>query len=151
MRRKDRQRDDISFMHQVLDNAETLFLAFAREDYPYCLPLNFARINNFLYIHSALEGYKLDLLARDGHVAFAAAVDMRIDRQKATTYYRSVSGIGDAAIILDLPEKCRALEAIGQKYAAICPVPCPESTAMRVSIIRVAIIKMSGKESVPRQ
>lgn len=151
MRRKDRFRDKAEFINKVLDDAQEICLAMKDGEYPYCIPLNFARVDNRLYMHCALAGQKLDLIARDPHVAFACAVDVAIDRAKSTTYFRSISGRGLAAIVEDVAEKCLALEAIGAKYAAACPRPCPPAAAARVAILRIDIEAVWGKESAPVQ
>lgn len=150
MRRKDRLRDNEDFINKVLDDAESICLAMIDGEYPYCIPLNFVRVEDHLYIHCAFEGHKLDLIARDPHVAFSCALDVVIDRAKSTTYFRAVSGRGLAFIVENVPEKCKALEAIGAKYAAACPQPCPPGTAARVAIVRIDIEAIWGKESVPR-
>lgn len=147
MRRADRLREDASFINQTLDEAEEIFLALLDRDYPYCIPLNFARKDDKLYIHCAYEGHKIDLLMTNPHVAFACALDIEIDRAASTTYYRSVSGTGLASIVEDLGEKCLALELIGEKYAARCPRPCPPQTAGRVQIIKIAIVSATGKQN----
>lgn len=147
MRRKDRLREETDFIYRVLDEADTIYLAMLDWQYPYCIPLNFARIENRLYIHCAFEGLKLDLIGKNPHVAFATALDVEIDREKSTTYYRSISGNGTAALVDDVAEKCRALEAIGMKYASRCSVPCPPATAGRVAILRIDIATISGKQS----
>lgn len=150
MRRKDRLRDEREFIESVLDDADTIYVAMHNGTYPYCIPLNFARVENTLYMHCAFEGLKLDLIAKDPHVAFATAQDVEIDRDASTTYYRSVSGAGLAHVVDDVSEKCVALEAIGRKYLARCPVPCPPATAAKVKIVRVDIVEIHGKQSVKK-
>lgn len=145
MRRTDRLRDDDEFINQVLDDAETIFLAMMDGEYPYCLPLNFARIGRRLYMHCALEGRKKDLLERDPHAAFAAALDVEIDRARSTTYFRSISGRGLASLVEDAEEKRLALDAIAEKYDAACKRPCPPQTAARVLIVRIDIEEIHGK------
>lgn len=150
MRRKDRFRDNEDFINKVLDEAESIYLAMMDGKYPYCIPLNFARADGHLYLHCAHEGHKLDLIAKDPHVAFSCAVDVIIDQAKYTTYFRSVCGRGQASMVEKVEEKCFALEAIGVKYAAACPRPCPPSAADRVAIVRIDIVDAWGKESLPK-
>ena len=92
MRRKDRERTDPGFFDEVFSAAEVLFLAFNNGEYPYCLPVNFAREGDHLYIHCAPEGLKLDCARRDARVAFSCAVDVVIDRAHSSTYYKSLCG-----------------------------------------------------------
>lgn len=150
MRRKDREASSPEFYKYVLSRAEILYLAFnTSDDFPYCIPVNFALSDNKIYIHSALEGRKLDLLAADNRVAFSCAIDVSIDTEKFTTYYKSVCGIGRGFVCEDFAEKQLALDLIASRYNALCPRPAPASAVKRVSIIRVDIISMSGKRHLP--
>ncbi len=145
MRRKEREHNEPQFFDDVFQKAETLFLALMDGDSPYCLPVNFARAGNVIYIHSALEGHKLDLIRQNSHAAFSLAADIEIIREKATTRYKSVCGKALARIVEDETEKGLALEAIGSRYNAICQRPAPQKDIRRVAIIRLDITAMSGK------
>lgn len=149
MRREDRQCNDPDFLNYVLDNAEVIFLAMNDGEYPCCLPLNFARSGASLYIHSAPEGHKLDLLRRDSRVAFATAVDISIQTQKSTTWYKSVCGRGRACIVEDAAEKRTALDLISDRYRAQCKKPASPAAVKRVAIIRIDIENMTGKRHLP--
>ena len=150
MRRKDRERADAAFFDEVLAAAEVIFLAFKNGEFPYCLPVNFARDGQKLYIHCAHEGLKLDCARSDPRVAFSCAVDIEIDREQASTYYKSVCGTGTAHIVEDMAEKQHALDCIGSRYAARCPRPTPEATARRVAILRIDILSLTGKACLPK-
>ena len=150
MRRTDRERTDAAFFDEVLAGAEVIFLALQNGDFPYCLPVNFARDGQRLYIHCAHEGLKLDCVRSDPRVAFSCAVDIEIDREKASTYYKSVCGTGRAQVVEDMAEKQHALDCIGSRYAARCPRPTPEATARRVAILRIDILSMTGKACLPK-
>ncbi|WP_308620878.1 pyridoxamine 5'-phosphate oxidase family protein [uncultured Desulfovibrio sp.] len=146
MRRKDRERTDDGFFDALFSAAEVLFLAFRNGDFPYCLPVNFAREGDHLYIHCAPEGLKLDCARRDDRVAFSCAADIVIDRERSSTYYSSLCGTGRAVIVDAMEEKRHALDRIGERYAARCPRPTPEATARRVTILRIDIRTLTGKQ-----
>ncbi len=147
MRRKDRERTDAGFFDEVFSAAEVLCLAFNTGEAPYCLPVNFAREGEHIYIHCAPEGLKLDCVRRDDRVAFSCAVDVVIDRAHSSTYYRSLCGTGRARIVDAMEEKRHALDCIGERYAR-CPRPTPEATARRVTILRIDIRTLTGKQAV---
>ena len=149
MRRKDRARNEPEFFGKVLGRAETMFLALFDGEYPYCLPVNFAVSGSRIYIHSALAGHKLELIAANPHVAFSAATDIKIDTANSTTYYKSVCGRGIAVVVQDQAEKARALDLIGERYDALCQRPAPAAATRRVAIIRIEITEMTGKECKP--
>ena len=149
MRRTDREKTDAAFFDEVLAAAEVIFLAFKNGDFPYCLPVNFARDGERLYIHCALEGLKLDCARTDDRVAFSCAVGITIDREHSSTYYKSLCGTGRAHVVEDMAEKRHALDRIGERYASRCPRPTPEATARRVAILRIDIESLTGKECKP--
>lgn len=150
MRRKDKECVDRDVINGILDQADTLYLAVETDAWPYCVPVNFAREGERLYIHSALEGAKLAWLARNPQVGFSAAVDIRIDLARSTTYYKSVCGNGEARIIEDEGEKGRALELLAARYNARCQIPAPMRDIRRTAIIRIDIENLTGKISNPR-
>lgn len=149
MRRKDRQCNDPAFFDHVFNTAEALCLALRDGGFPYCLYLNFVRKDNVIYIHSAREGHKLDLLRANGNAAFALACDIRIDRQKSATYYASVQGRAHGAIVDDIEEKRAALDMLSARYEALCPRPASDANVARVAIIRLDILEMAGKRCAP--
>ena len=151
MRRKDRERTDAAFMAQVLAEAEELYVGFNTGGAPYVLPLNFAHVDNALYIHCAVEGRKLDLLRADPRVGFTAAAGVVIVREKFTTRYRSVCGTGRAVIIEEPQAKQRALDSISSRYDALCPRPAPEKMLARTTVIRIDIEELSGKECLGKE
>lgn len=150
MRRKDRECNEKQFLKDVLDQAEELYLALLNEDMPYCLPVNFVHVNNSIYIHSAREGLKIRSIEADNRVAFSTAVDVKIDVDQATTYYRSICGQGHAEIVTDSTEKGHALDALARKYKAHCHIPAREQDIARVAIIRIDIDLLTGKWCKPK-
>ena len=155
MRRKDRERTDAAFFEAVFAASEVLFLALTNGDAPYCLPVNFAydrtRDRALLYIHCAHEGLKLDCVRSDPRVAFSCATDIHIDCENSATYYKSVCGTGRALVVEDMAEKCHALDCISARYTSRCPRPTPEDAARRVTILRIDIESLTGKECKPAQ
>lgn len=150
MRRKDRENNSEEFYDLVFSKAEIIHVAFRDEPYPYCLPFNFGKVGNNIYIHSAREGKKLDLIRENPEVAFSLAIDIRIDTEKYTTYFKSVCGEGVASLVEDPIEKGAALDAIGERYKARCPRPATSAQIDRVGIIKISIVSLSGKRCEPR-
>lgn len=149
MRRREKLRVDEAFLEEVFAACGEIFVAFMDGDFPYCLPFNFAKSGNAIYIHSALRGHKLDCLAANPNVAFALARDIEIDRERSSTWFKSVSGKGIARIVEDVAEKRRALDLLSLRYDAKCARPAPAAMAARVAIIRIDIISAAGKNSAP--
>lgn len=149
MRLSKRECSEPAFFDEVFAKAEELFLALNNGDFPYLIPLNFVRLDQHIYLHSALEGTKLDLIRKDGRVAFSLATDVRIDREKSSTYYKSICGTGRASLVEDAEEKRLALDSLAERYAARCPRPAPDATVRRVAVIRIDILSLTGKRCLP--
>lgn len=150
MRRKDKEINDPGFYDLVFSKAEVICAAFRDEPYPYCLPFNFVRKGDAIYLHCAREGRKLDLIRANPNVGFCLYCDLKIVREKSTTYFNSIVGEGEAAIVEDPAEKGEALDALGEKYAAVCARPATEAMIERTAIIKIKIVALSGKRSAPR-
>lgn len=145
MRRAEKQRSDEEFFNQVFNSADVLYLAMLNEGLPYCIPLNFVRKGNVIYLHCAPEGLKLECIRKNGHVAFSLAVDIEIDRPKSTTYYKSVCGNGSAHIVDNRDEKRAALGMLAERYNARCKQPAPDVDVTRTAIVRIDIADLTGK------
>ena len=118
MRRKDRQITEIEAIRAILDKAKVLHLAMIDGDRPYVVPLNYGyTLENgalTLYLHSAREGRKLDVLRQNDRVAFVLETNVSQVSGgdipcKYGEAYASVMGEGRATILTDPVEKTDAL------------------------------------------
>lgn len=118
MRRKDREITDETAIRAILDKARVLHLAMIDGDRPYVVPLHYgytlADGRLTLYLHSAKEGRKLDVLRKNDRVAFVMETDVSPVSGgelpcKYGAAYASVMGEGTAAILTDPEEKAAAL------------------------------------------
>ena len=147
MRRQDKEQKDAAFLDGVLRESEIMCLALNTGGVPYAVFVHFIYKDGALFVHGANEGRKLDLLRADPRVGFTTAMDVRIVPEKFTTHYRSVSGTGVASFIDDPEEKQVAFAGFADKYQASCPRPVPENMARRMSVVRIDITSLAGKQS----
>ena len=121
MRRKDRQITDLEAIRAILDKAKVLHLAMIDGDRPYVVPLNYgytlADGRLTLYLHSAKEGRKLDVLQQNDRVAFVLETDVSPVSGgdipcKYGEAYASVMGEGRAVLLTDSAEKMAALSIL---------------------------------------
>jgi len=146
MRRKEREVVEPEFAHQVLRDAQELYLAFnSGDEAPYVLAVNHVLYENSLYFHCATEGRKLDLLRQDPRVGFFTAADARVEG--TTTRYRSVCGTGRAFWVEDPEAKGEVLLAIAQRFKAPCSFPVPEEKMARTGVVRIDIETLTAKHS----
>ncbi len=146
MRRKEHQRTDEAFFSQVLKQADVLYVAFSTEAAPYVLPLNHVYVEGKIYMHCALEGRKIDCIKQNPQVGFTAATDVSIVPEKATTWFKSVVGVGCMRIVEEDEEKIFALSALTQRFKAHCQTPTPPKSLARTAVLCLEIESMCGKE-----
>ena len=145
MRRKDREVADSDFFKDVFEKSPIVTVAFNAGEYPYCVPLNFVEHDGALYFHCAPEGFKLDCLARDPHVHFNTYDGLEVNDEKATIYFRSVSGTGIAEIIEEEDMRLAVFQAIMQKYTGCTDIP-PSKNMSRALIVKITVNSLTGKQ-----
>lgn len=145
MRRKDREVTDPAFFKDVFDKAELITVAFNDGEYPYCVPLNFVELGGTLYFHCAPEGHKLDCLTRDPHVHFNTCDSVVTEKEKATAYFRSVSGTGIAEIVKEEEMRMAVFRAIMQKYTGRGDIPEFKKPA-KALIVKINVNSLTGKQ-----
>jgi len=117
--------------------------------------MNFGYQDNYIYLHSAGEGRKLDILRNNDKICIEFDVDVElVQSQKACNTdmkYKSVLAFGKAIILKDIEEKKRALNIIMHHYHYHNSLPVfhfPEDALGKVIIVKVKVEKMTGKESL---
>ena len=118
MRRADRELTDVADIKRILAEAKVLHLGLVDDGRPYVVPLHYGyTLENgvlTLYLHSAKEGRKLDVLQKNARVAFVLETDVSLVSGgdlpcKYGAAYASVMGEGRATILTDPVEKTDAL------------------------------------------
>jgi len=126
MRRDDREVTDADEMLAWLREAPVGRLGFADEGEPYVVPLNFGILSTApltLVFHSAGEGRKLEMMARNSRVCFEADLPGELCDGGSTACkwgmaFRSVIAWGRLERIQNKDEKRAALLALMNKYSA---------------------------------
>ena len=120
MTKRERQITDEAQIRQILDTAKVLHLGLSVNDEPYVVPMNYSYCLEegklVLYLHSALQGKKLDMLRSNPKVFFELDCDrMPFEGKVPCQYglvYSSVMGRGTARIIEDAEEKKEAMSIL---------------------------------------
>lgn len=120
MRRTDREVTDINTIKYILDSAKVLHLGLVDDSKPYIVPMNYgyAFENNHLvfYVHSALEGRKIDVIKKNSSCCVEIECDgSLIENEIACKYgysFYSLEGFGITQIIDDPNKKIEALSLL---------------------------------------
>ena len=153
MRRKDREITDETAIRAILDKAQVLHLAMIDGDRPYVVPLHYGyslidgRLT--LYLHSAKEGRKLDVLQKNGRVAFVLETDVSSISGgeipcKYGAAYASVMGEGKAVFLTDPAKKAAGLQIL-MKIQTGREFTITEAMTESVAVLRVDVETYSAK------
>lgn len=153
MRRNDKEIKDKNAIERILNEAQVCRIALCNDNKPYIVPMNFGFKDNYLYLHSACEGRKIDMIKGNNNICFE--VDIKNELVKSDEAcnwgmkYYSVIGFGNASLINDNNKKKEALDIIMQKYSENTQKTFEYSPSAldKTVIIKVKITKLTGKKS----
>jgi len=154
MRRKDKEIVDEKVMISIIEKAMICRVGMCWQDEPYVIPMNFGYRNNYIYLHSAGEGRKLDILRNNNKVCIEFDADIELVQSqeacKTDVKYKSILIFGAAVFLKDITEKKKALDIIMQHYYhhLLAVFHYPKDALEGVIIIKVKVNQMTGKESL---
>jgi len=150
MRRRERQITETVEIEAVLTRAKVCRLAMVDGMQPYMVPLCFGYWENSLYLHSAADGRKIDLLRKNPRVCFEVDEVGAIRTAEAacnwSMTYASVIGWGTAVFLVDSEDIRRALEIICRHYGAQ-ESAFTATSLKRIVVLRIDIQTITGKRS----
>jgi len=150
--RKARQeiRDQLT-LEEILQGTIICRMAMMDGDLPYIIPFNYGYKEGCLYIHSAPDGKKIDLLRKNPEVCFEVEDKMEITTGELacdwSTRYRSVVGYGNVEILSDEAGKQQGLEVIMAQHGAPELREFNPKNINRMVILKLTITSMTGKQS----
>jgi uncharacterized protein len=149
MWRKDREITNIPEIEAILREVTVCRIALAEGNQPYIVPVCFGYEPGFLYVHSAMEGKKIDVLRVNPRVCFEVDLCDGIVKGKTAcswgVRYRSVIGFGRATVLTGHEEKKHGLNCIMRQYHGGIH-EFSDADLSSVAVIRIAIESMTGKK-----
>jgi nitroimidazol reductase NimA-like FMN-containing flavoprotein (pyridoxamine 5'-phosphate oxidase superfamily) len=135
-----------------LNESEICRLGLVENGEAYIVPVNFAHSNGALYVHSAMQGRKIEILKSNNKAAFEMEAHASIITGPMpcnwTARYRSVMGRGTIEIETNPEQKKHALDLIMKKYGwGNNELIYDEPLLTRVCILKVNIESISAKQS----
>lgn len=152
MTKRERQVTDPQQILDILDKAKVLHLGLSVNDEPYVVPMNYGYILEegklTLYLHSAVQGKKLNIIRRNPKVFFCIDCDrMPFEGDKPCQYglvYSSVMGNGSATIVEDTEEKKQAMSCL-MKTQTGKDFTFEDRLVSIVSVIRIDVAEFTAK------
>lgn len=151
MRRKDKEINDMEEIENIIKKAQVCRLGLSDNNSPYIVPMNYGYKDNTLYIHSAKEGKKINIITRNPEVCFEIDIENVLIKDDMPCEwgmnFKSVIGMGTAEFIGDSEKKKEALNIIMSKYSEMDSYEFTDKALNSVSVIKVIINEMTGKKS----
>lgn len=143
--------DQEQILH-ILDTAKVLHLGLAVNEEPYVVPMNYGYTMEdgklTLYLHSAVQGKKLDMLRANPRVFFSMDCDrMPFEGRVPCQYglvYSSIMGRGTATIVEDVEEKKQAMSIL-MKTQTGKEFSFNERLVSIVAVIRIDVTEYTAK------
>ena len=118
---------------------------------PYGVPLSHVYDDGKLYFHSALTGYKVDLIRQNPNASFTVIAKDEIHPERYTTYFQSVIAFGKVRIIEDEHRKMEILEILGRRCNPLDPEGLSkeiETGINRCLALEMSIEQLTGKQAI---
>lgn len=151
MRKKEKEIRNDSLIREILEKSDVCRLGLVDNDEAYIVPVNYACKDEFIYIHSAPAGRKIELIKRNNRASFEIEFSSEIIKSdipcRWTTRYRSVMGRGTIIIENDPESKKKGLDLIMQKYGAGKDLRYNEADLSKMIILKLKIESVTGKQS----
>lgn len=159
MRKANREVSDPAEILQIMRRCDVCRLALNDEGFPYIVPLNFGIMEREggqvdLVFHSALEGRKLELMAKDPRASFEMdrghVLQYFPEKGYCTMAYESVVGRGRIEMVEDEREKLAALDALMAQFHPEGDAPYNQASVPRTAVYRLRVESMVGKRKAPK-
>lgn len=151
MRRQDKEIKDANVIDQILSASRICRLGMVDDDEAYIVPVNFAHSDGKIYIHSAPNGRKMDILRRNNKVSFEIELENDVIKNDVpcewSARYRSVMGKGTILIETEPETKIAGLDLIMKKHGATGPIKYDSSSLSRLVLLVLNIETITGKQS----
>jgi len=143
---------DKDAIEAIIRECQVCYVGMVDEDNsPYVVPFNFGYEDGFIYLHSAREGRKMDILKKNNRVCVSFSTGHELRHQSegvACSYsmkYKSVIAFGHVEFIEDFDQKVSILNKVmmhytGREFAYNAPA------IHEVATYCVVIDKMTGKK-----
>jgi len=109
--------------------------------------------NITIYFHSASEGRKLDMIAKNSNACFEADCCYKLltAEERAcdwTAEFQSVMGEGQISVVTDNAQKIHALDILMKRHGFVGKPKYQKFAA--VTVLQISVTSMTGKSKPPR-
>lgn len=154
MRRKDREVTNPEKIKDIIRQCHCCRLGFYDDGQVYIVPLSFGYIEenhaDTFYFHSAKEGRKIDLIAKNSEVGFELDTNYQLHEAnvacRCSAAFQSIIGSGKVSFVLDKEEKRSGLSAIMEHNTGKREWSFDEGMLETVCVFKLTVKELSCKE-----
>jgi nitroimidazol reductase NimA-like FMN-containing flavoprotein (pyridoxamine 5'-phosphate oxidase superfamily) len=151
MRRDDKQITDKSLIEEILSTNKVCRIALASKNEPYIVSMFYGYANGCLYLHSAREGKKLDIIKENSRVCFEISDSIEIIQSETpcgfSTRYRSIIGQGKISVLTNEHEKRSGLSVLMNQNTSKSDWNIPTDEIEKIAVLKIQIESITGKKS----
>lgn len=151
MRRSDKEITDPKIMSEILVNSSICRLGLVQDGEAYIVPVNYAFNDGYIFIHSAVEGRKIEILKQNPKVTFEIEYPSEVVKNEVAckwgTKYRSLMGKGTIEIRYDAESKKECFDLLMRKYGADFSAVYDQSALEKAAVLKLKIESYTGKQS----
>lgn len=152
MRRKDRDIADRNAQLAILNRCDCVRIAFAVENEPYIVAMSYGFVwedSLKLYLHSAREGKKLDMMRRNNRVCFQMDTDHQLVTDDLSCrwgmIYAGIVGRGKICEVTDTNERLFGLERLMANYGKTDENRFAAEMLQVTTVLRLDVDELSAK------
>ncbi len=139
-------------LDNVINKAELCRLALVDGTKPYIIPLSFGYDGTNIYLHSASNGKKVDILSQNNQVCLEFEADIQLQKSAQVcnwgVRYLTVIGHGTAELLSEMSEKNYGLAQIVRHYdPSITNHQFAEEELATVLVYKISLDELVGKIS----
>ena len=152
MRRTDREIVSREEMDEIIRGSHVCRIALAMDNMPYIVPVSFGYDGESIYIHTAKEGKKINIIRKNNDLCFEFERNVKLFRDldnacKWTFSYESVIGFGKIYELESFENRKNGLNKIMSQYSGKEWV-FGEDTFNNIRVWRIEISSITGKRSI---
>jgi nitroimidazol reductase NimA-like FMN-containing flavoprotein (pyridoxamine 5'-phosphate oxidase superfamily) len=153
MRCAEKEITDSSILDEIMVNSQICRLGLVEYGEAYIVPVNYVFKDGVIFMHSACEGRKIEILKRNPIVTFEIEYGSETVKGnvpcKWGTKYRSVMGKGTVEIHYDAETKQECFDMLMRKFGADFVPTYDETSFAKAVALKLRVDFCTGKESGP--
>lgn len=141
---------DLEKLEEIIKRCKICHVGMVDGNWPYVLAFNFGYEDQTVWLHSAKEGRKLDVLRKNNNVCVEFDTDHRLfarHEEVACSWrmgYRSVIIEGEAVFVEDYDEKVKGLNIFMKNYSKK-DFKYSKPAVDNVQIIKIPVASITGR------